>query len=253
LKDFPHMLVATRDHEPHADARHFAPPVPPRTMASRFTSGVQLLGSLIGIPLALIGGYSTYHANFSPEAKCQALRGNIVAMLDRKADASTLRMLVHRDVASFEHDCGAVDAEAAAAFKTLLTAEQPAHRAAPVKSAAAERPAKIEKVGKAEKREPPAKAEPVKKSQETVSAKEPAPAKDSARVDAAWLDSVRDVLRESSTRPLAAEAAPEPAASMPPPIVVPAQAAPANDTATAAVLPAAPDHPVPPASIPNTN
>jgi hypothetical protein len=149
--------------------RHFGPLDPPRSAFSRLTGGVQLLGSLIGIPLALVGGYSTWHANFSPEAKCQALRANIVSMLDRKADATTLRLLVQRDVAAFQRDCDAVDPDAVAAFKTLLTAEKtPAVRhverakaetkveaaVIPVKVEAAAKPAPTPKVDVVAKPEP---------------------------------------------------------------------------------------------------
>ena len=155
------MLVATRDHDPHAHAVHFGPAMPRRSLAAHFTGAVQLVGSLVGIPLALIGGYSTYHANFSPEAKCQALRGNIVSVLDKKTDASTLRLLVQRDVVTFERECGAVDADAAAAFKTLLASDKaPAHRVAlstkveKVEAVVAQPSAKVEKVEKVEKHEP---------------------------------------------------------------------------------------------------
>src|SRR5690348_6071096 len=92
---FLHMLTATRDDGPHAHgahAAHYGTHTPPRSLASRFAGGIQIVGSLVGIPLALIGGYSTYHSTFSPEGRCQALRGNIVSMLDKKADASTLRL-----------------------------------------------------------------------------------------------------------------------------------------------------------------
>jgi hypothetical protein len=113
------MLSARRDDHPHTAP--FAPSAPPRSLVSRFAGGMQLIGSIIGVPLALIGGYSTYHTTFSPEAKCQSLRGSIVAMLDKQADATTLRMLVQRDVASFQRDCGEVDPDAVAAFKNLMT------------------------------------------------------------------------------------------------------------------------------------
>src|SRR5690349_14941353 len=116
------MLTARRDDYPHAE--HFVASPPPRSLVSRFAGGMQLVGSIIGVPLALIGGYSTYHTTFSPEAKCQSLRGSIVPMLDKQADATTLRMLVQRDVATFQHDCGAVDPDAVAAFQNLMTADR---------------------------------------------------------------------------------------------------------------------------------
>jgi hypothetical protein len=167
------MLVATRDDGPHAHAVHYGSHAPPRTLASRFTTGVQLVGSLVGIPLALIGGYSTYHASFSPEGRCQVLRANIVSMLDKKTDASTLRLLVQKDVVTFERECGEVDADAAAAFKNLLASEKPAvaHRVAPpgkiekaerIETVVAQPTPKVEKTEKAEKHEP-VKREAVKR------------------------------------------------------------------------------------------
>jgi hypothetical protein len=176
------MLTATRDDQPHGHAVHYGHHVPPRTLGARFTSSVQLLGSLVGIPLALVGGYSTYHATFSPEGKCQALRANIVSMLDKKTDATTLRLLVQRDVVTFERDCAEVDADAAAAFKNLLASEKPAvaHRVMPpakvekTEAVVAQPPAKAEKTEKVEKREP-VKREIVKRD---------APAKDAAPKDA---------------------------------------------------------------------
>jgi len=276
------MLVATRDHEPRANERHFTPGVAPRSRLSHVTGAVQLVGSLVGIPLALASAYSIYHTNFSPEAKCQSLRANIVSMLDRQADASTLRMLVHRDIVSFERDCGQVDADAVAAFKTLLAAEQtpPARHVEPrPKSAAvaAPPPAKPEPAAKLESRiEPAPKPDVPKKAQAAVPAAAPAAAKrepaaaqevkpveaslarrGNDTVDAEWVASVREALRESAARPQALESAPEPAAElaapiaapMPPPIVVPAHAS--SATAGPAAPAAVPDHPVPPAPIPN--
>ena len=251
------MLTARRDDHPHAAP--FAPS-PPRSLVFRFAGGMQLVGSIIGVPLALIGGYSTYHTTFSPEAKCQSLRGSIVSMLDRQADATTLRMLVQRDVASFQRDCGEVDPDAVAAFKNLMTAErtQSARRVERHKNetvvaktdAAAKAPAKVEAakpdVAKAEAA-PKAEAKkaqaatviakrdaerPAHEAKEIPRAKEPAEVKtekpietasirpDIAQVDSAWIGSVRDALRESAARPLAIESPPETAAPMPPPIIV---------------------------------
>jgi hypothetical protein len=272
FKDFPQMLVATRDHDPHVDARHFAPAQPPRTLASRFTGAVQLLGSLVGIPLALVGGYSTYHANFSAEAKCQALRGNIIAMLDRKADASTLRGLVHRDVVAFERDCGSVDADAVDAFKTLLVAERTpaARRSEPrqkpdtaeraPKTEAAVKVEKVERAEKSDRAEPakiqvaakpeapknpqtaiaPPKREPDRMVQEAKPLETSVASVDSDRIDIAWISSVRDALRESAARPPAIE----PVSDIAPPLPPPAEIASAPRQA---------DHPVPPAPIPNAS
>jgi hypothetical protein len=272
------MLVATRDHQPRANERHFPPEAAPRSRMSHVTGAIQLVGSLIGIPLALASAYSIYHTNFSPEAKCQSLRANIVAMLDRQADASTLRMLVHRDIVSFERDCGEVDADAVAAFKTLLAAERtpPARHVEPrpkTETAIVTPPAKPVPTAKTEaaaKIEPAAKPDASKKAQAAVPVVAPAAAKrepaaaqelkpveasiarrGNDAVDADWVASVRETLRESAARPQAVEAAPEQAppiaAPMPAPIIVPAQASSAIPGPAAAK----PDHPVPPASIPN--
>ena len=141
---------------------------------------MQLVGSIIGVPLALIGGYSTYHTTFSAEAKCQSLRGSIVAMLDKQADATTLRMLVQRDVSTFQHDCGEVDPDAVAAFNNLMTGDhtRSARRVERHKNetvvaktdVAAKAPAKTEAVKPdVAKAEPAPKAEG-KKAQATIAA-----------------------------------------------------------------------------------
>jgi hypothetical protein len=323
------MLVATRDDGPHAHAVHYGPHVPPRTLASRFTGAVQLVGSLVGIPLALIGGYSTYHATFSPEGRCQALRANIVSMLDKKTDATTLRLLVQKDVFTFEQECSAVDADAAAAFRNLLTSEKPAvaHRVVPpakvektenvekVRAVIAQPTAK-EKIEKAEKREP-LKREAVKQEApaKEISAKE-APAKEAvtklespkqlgapphslvapppasekaaapppqvdmtaeeakpvenpaaqpekASVDATWVASVREALRESASQPAAAETTSDVAPPMSAPIDLSPEPQVARDAAPerqgefippADIGPAArASAPRPPAPIPNAN
>src|SRR6478752_5729573 len=132
------MLVARRDPIPDDGAQHR-----PQARLTRAVGLLQMTGTLLGIPVALVSAYSVYHSNFSTEAVCQSLRTNIVSVLDKSADASTVRALVRRDVAAFEQNCGAVDPDAVAAFKSLLTAKAappPAAKAAPppVKNAASE-------------------------------------------------------------------------------------------------------------------
>jgi hypothetical protein len=217
------MLTATRDDGPHAHAVHYGPHVPPRTLASRFTGAVQLVGSLVGIPLALIGGYSTYHATFSPEGKCQTLRANIVSMLDKKTDATTLRLLVQKDVVTFEQECGAVDADAAAAFKNLLASEKTtavAHRVPPpakVEAVVAPPPAKIDKVEKVEAAAKIEKREPLKR--EIVKREAPAkaiPSKETPATEAtAKLEPPKQQLG-APPHPLVAPAAAEKAVVAPP-------------------------------------
>ena len=123
------MLVATRDPVPSPGAHeHSSRPLAPRS--SRFMTAMQIAGSVLAIPVGLGSAYSVYRANFSVDTTCQTLRANIIAMIDKKIDATARRMLVRHDVETFENTCATVDPDAAAAFKTLL-AEPPAHVAAP--------------------------------------------------------------------------------------------------------------------------
>ena len=79
------MLAARRDpvfdRDPAMDSGSADPSLPPRPAAgptppaatpafTRFIAGVQILGTVLAIPLGLASGYSIYRANFSPEAKC---------------------------------------------------------------------------------------------------------------------------------------------------------------------------------------
>jgi hypothetical protein len=251
------MLVASRNppfnsvaHEVSHISGHHAAHAP---HAARFMTALQMIGTVLAIPVGLASGYSIYHANFSPEARCQSLRANIISMLDKSADASTLRMLVRRDVAAFEGSCGAVDPDAVAAFRTLLAA-------GPARAAAA-----------------PAQAAPLPAPQPKAAAAKPAPAKpaqtvakparrEAAASDANWLAAVRRALIHAPvTRAEAAEAsAVAPAAARPiapqahmphatraPALSLAAPAPALPPAASVATVPApASDHPVPPAPIP---
>ena len=115
------MLVARRDPPLHAG--EFDGPRLHGHGHSRFMTAVQVIGTLVGIPVGLASAYSIYHSNFTVEARCETLRGSIISMLDKSADASTLRMLVRRDVVTFETNCGVVDPDAVKAFKALLAAK----------------------------------------------------------------------------------------------------------------------------------
>ena len=124
------MLVARRDPPFHVDAKDAAPPnphvyPPPRaSRTARVVTAMQLIGSLLAVPIGIASAYSFYRANFAPETTCQNLRSGIISLLDKSMDASTRRMLVRRDVEEFEKNCGAVDPDATAAFKSLLAAEK---------------------------------------------------------------------------------------------------------------------------------
>jgi hypothetical protein len=98
-------------------------PAPKRSRVSRAISTVQIVGSLLGVPLGLASGYTMYRANFAADTACQQLRSNIVLMLDKNVDAATRRMLVRRDIEAFERSCESVDPDAHAAFKQLLDTE----------------------------------------------------------------------------------------------------------------------------------
>jgi len=279
------MLVARRDppfesgaHTPLHPHMHMHLP----RQSSRFVSALQIVGTLVGIPVGLATIYSVYHSSFTVEARCETLRANIVGLLDKSADATTLRMLVKRDVTTFEDTCGAVDPDAVKAFKHLLAARTaPAPQVAPVAPATAEAVQKpIQKVQKpveAVKQAAPPKPAPVvveskpvrataKASDAKASDAKPSDAKaaDSGPSDEKWVASVREALIHSPAHDDAAIAAPSVAPSQPapPPRVlgtlptslappaVPALPAPVAVAAPPAPPPTA-DHPVPPGSIPN--
>jgi hypothetical protein len=261
------MLVARRDPPFHADAHDSAPadfaayPAGPVHRLSRFATVMQLLGSLVAVPVGLASAYSLYHATFSPEASCQSLRAGIVSMLDKSVDAGTRRMLVRGDVVKFEQNCAAVDPDAVAAFKSLLTEEKKPvaaaavvqHSEAPVKEAerkAEPRPQQIVK-------QAPVIATPI--ASDWVR-------RDPAVSDTQWLEAVRQAMAKhkqeqasvDANRPLTLGA---PSHPLQVPATHPEAAAvtraPALDVAPVApapVIAATPpdaDHPVPPGAIPD--
>ena len=275
------MLVATRDpmhspgaHDPsspHRDGAHGHVPAP---RSARVVTLLQMAGSLLAIPVALGSAYSVYQANFSPDTQCQQLRANIIAMIDKKIDAATRRMLVRRDVEAFEKSCGGFDPDAKAAFVTLLAVQPlkvPGHAATPkADTPKAEvtkaEPVKIEapkvEAAKVDATKPEvAKAEtPAKEAarkvepRATVAAKPAAVAvaePDAAVSDARWLDAVRgalvthDAARDAAAANAAARApvvkstlTPAPLGALPA-TAAPVTAAPALPPATAVATPAA--------------
>jgi hypothetical protein len=236
------------------------------------------------VPVGIASGYSFYRANFSPEATCQTLRSGIIALLDKSVDAAARRVLVRRDIETFERTCAAVDPEATAAFKSLLAAEK---IAAPPPSPAIAAPAAPGAAPKAQRSEPspkePAPKEAVRKPEPRpqVPAKQPPantasaapePARrDAAVSDAQWLEAVRQALvtQKPDRRPVEA-AKPSVVAPVARPVTQEAPVQPPADVrldpATPMVAPALPrpitipaapaqrvdaDHPVPPESIPD--
>ena len=235
---------------------------------ARTVNLLQVVGSILAIPVGLASAYSIYHANFSVDTTCKSLRAGIVSMIDKSVDAGTRRMLVRRDVETFEQTCGSIDPDATAAFKALLAADKPA---APVATPAVHRvdvpPADV--VHKAESH-PQGNAKPATvpaSAVATVTRRDPTVSDDQ------WVDAVRQALltRHVERPEVAAKAPVAPAAisaqwptqreaSAPAPLPIAALAAPvvapALPPATSIAAPAAPqtdgDHPVPPAAIPET-
>ena len=267
------MLVARRDPPFHVDADNALPrheggyPAAKASGIARFVTAMQLVGSLLAVPIGIASGYSFYRANFSPETICQNLRGSIVVMLDKSVDAPTRRILVRRDVEEFEKTCGAVDPDATAAFKTLLASGKPA---TPATTPTSIEPDSLR--ADARPREAVRKAEPRPQVAVKQPATAPAPAttepvrRDAAVSDAQWLDAVRQALVTHKPEPRSVDAAKSHTLV---PVVQPAQEmavptpAPAPTIAPAlpppvAIAPSPPqrvdvDHPVPPGSIPETS
>ena len=233
---------------------------------ARTVSMLQVVGSLLAIPVGLASGYSIYRANFSPDTTCQGLRGSIVSMIDKSMDAATRRMLVRRDVEKFEQDCGAIDPEATAAFKSLLASDKPAAPvAAPVVRRVDTPPQ--EQVRKVEARpQAVAKQAPIAAAPAAVSERA---RRDPAVSDAQWLDAVRHALVPHDAEP-AVDKTPDAVLHAQWPgqqeVALPPRAAPASTAAVPVVAPALPpaatvaappvpqpdaSHPVPPAAIPD--
>jgi hypothetical protein len=203
-------------------------------------------------------------------------------MLDKNVDATTRRMLVRRDIEAFEQNCGAVDPDAHAAFKTLLAVPVAAKVAALPKPRVVAKPAEAKPVAQVEhkpeqkvasKSESKTEAKPEAKPVLKAALEE---ADDRAASDARWLAAVRQALvtkdAERAARAAPAQAEPtkaprvvlQPAWNVTAPAVVPPEAAtrtlPVQPQAVAQPL-AQPmpvpqgsvsdaDHPVPPAPIP---
>lgn len=203
---------------------HQAPRV---SRLSRAVSTVQIVGSLLAVPLGLASGYSMYKANFAPDTTCQTLRGNIIAMLDKNVDAATRRMLVRRDVSTFEETCASFDPDAHAAFKVLLASPAASASAAAPKLRAALPASEVARKSepKAEPKVEPktepkaeAKAGPKSEPRQAVAEKTPvvvpAPAsieaieREAAVSDTRWLAAVRQALVTHG--PERAESAPAP-------------------------------------------
>lgn len=284
------MLVARRDppfhvdvHDPVPADRAIYPPLKASRL-TRFVAAVQMVGSLLAVPVGIASAYSFYRANFSPETTCQGLRSGIVAMLDKSVDVATRRILVRRDVEEFEKTCGTVDPEATAAFKNLLAAEKTA--SAPAVAPVAPKPQRSETVSP-QRNETAVSKEQVHRIEprSQAPAKQPAAAanvvaepqrRDTVISDTQWLDAVRQALltHKEQTEPTPEKVKPQ---SIPQPAMrpaahenaaPPASAAISTPAAVPSVAPALPpamsispppaaaavrdDHPVPPETIPDS-
>jgi hypothetical protein len=268
------MLVARRDPPFHVDAKDAAPlnphvyPPPRASRMARTVTAMQLIGSLLAVPVGIASAYSFYRANFAPETTCQNLRSGIIALLDKSVDASTQRMLVRRDVQEFEKSCAAVDPDATAAFKSLLAAEKSA--AAPAAGpAAAPAPAapKVQRTETAPPKEAVRKPEPRPQVTAKPPAANPAPSptpvatapvvsdqakRDPAVSDSQWLDAVRQALvtrKLEPPAPAAKQSDPRPADAKPQPIPAPAVRPAPQETSLppSVVRPVPQDTAVPPA------
>ena len=221
------MLVANRDpyHGTHevpsspAAGGHIA-----RTM-----SLLQVVGTVLAIPVGLGSAYSMYKANFTAEASCQSLRANIIQILDKGVDAGARHMLVRRDVVAFEKTCGGVDPDAAAAFKTLLAADRQVATVAPAPVRRIETQAKpvdkpverkadtkadVKVEAKVEPKVEPkaeAKVDTRQVSAKAVAVVAAVPQRDAATSDAEWLEAVRGALvaRSADAAPVAEIAEPK--------------------------------------------
>ena len=276
------MLVARRDpFHPGAHDAPFAQDAAGGTPRLARTVGMlQVIGSLLAIPVGLGSAYSIYRANFSVETTCQSLRADIISMIDKRVDAGTRRILARHDVEKFEQSCGAIDPDATAAFKTLLANDKPATvAAAPVAAPIPAAPAK-DIIRKVETRSQTAGKMPDAAWPGAERAR-----REPGVSDTQWLDAVRRALVTHEASAAAAEAIKAPVAPAAPPVLRPAlreAAAPADAPVVAAPAPvqaappmapalppaaavsapavvvAAPpapkadaDHPVPPSAIPD--
>jgi hypothetical protein len=208
------MLVAERDPF-HPGANDV--PIPRGAGApklARALTALQIVGTLLAVPVGLGSAYSMYRANFSAEATCQSLRANIVAMLDRSVDANARHMLVRRDVETFERSCGAVDPDATAAFKTLLAAD----RSSPPPEAKPETAIRKIDMHPAVAVQQPAVSPPVAEVKPAQ--------RDLAASDAAWLGAVRQALVKEALVTSEANSAPASAAAIANPPAAAVQTAP---------------------------
>src|SRR5258708_40252391 len=89
----------------------------------KFTSVLQIVGAVLGIPAAAGGPYSVYRNYFAPTANCPALRSSLLETMDRNVPVETKQALMRKDMAEFSAKCGAADPDAMAVFTIALKDE----------------------------------------------------------------------------------------------------------------------------------
>jgi hypothetical protein len=104
----------------------------------RLVTTLQFCGAALGIPAAAAGSYAAYQNYFSSDAACQRLRGNILAVMERRISAETKRTLLRKDVTEFDKSCGEADPDARTVFQAAL--QDPEPRPARPSAAAAPQP-----------------------------------------------------------------------------------------------------------------
>ncbi len=103
---------------------------------------MQLTGAALAIPAGAAGVYSAYRSYFSADVACQNLRGTIVATMEKNIAADAKRVLLRKDIATFEKDCAAIDPDAKAIFQAALQElERPSAAAGPGAGTGPQRPA----------------------------------------------------------------------------------------------------------------
>jgi hypothetical protein len=97
----------------------------------KFTTALQIVGAVLGIPAAAGGTYSVYRSYFAANADCASLRSSLLGVMDRAIAEDSRRALMKKDVAQFSQKCGAGDPDAMAVF-TMAMQPADAAKATPV-------------------------------------------------------------------------------------------------------------------------
>ena len=97
----------------------------------KFTTALQIVGAVLGIPAAAGGTYSVYRSYFASNADCASLRSSLLGVMDRAIAEDSRRALMKKDVAQFSQKCGAGDPDAMAVF-TMAMQPADAAKATPV-------------------------------------------------------------------------------------------------------------------------